>query len=55
MVDDEVQIEVRDTNSLTSQEMNRIIELFEANYDEADPSYIHKRVDALKYIAMATT
>lgn len=55
MGDDEVQIEVRDTNSLTSQEMNRIIELFEANYDEADPSYIDKSVDTLKYIALASS
>lgn len=55
MVDDEVHIEVRDTNSLTSKEMIRIIELFEANYDEADPSYIDKSVDTLKYIALAST
>ncbi|MEL7042486.1 MAG: hypothetical protein AAGL90_13255 [Pseudomonadota bacterium] len=54
MIDDEVHIQIRDTNFLTSSEMNRIIELIEANYDEADPTYIDKSVGTPICIAFAS-
>lgn len=54
MANNEIRIEVRKTNSLTTLEMTRIIELFEANYDEADASYIDKSVETLRYIALAS-
>lgn len=54
MADDEVQIKVRETKSLSPQERQAIITLFEANYDQADPDYIEKSIQTLKYIALAT-
>ncbi|MEM6554675.1 MAG: hypothetical protein AAF642_02305 [Pseudomonadota bacterium] len=55
MVDDEIHIAVRKTDSLGPEDLARILELFEANYDEADPSYIDKSIDTLKHVALAST
>ncbi|MEM1390812.1 MAG: hypothetical protein AAGG45_07000 [Pseudomonadota bacterium] len=54
MADDELQIKVSETKSLSPRQMQAVLTLFAANYDEADPAYIEKSVDTLKYIALAT-
>ncbi|MEM1152931.1 MAG: hypothetical protein AAGI44_02250, partial [Pseudomonadota bacterium] len=54
MADDEIVITVRESGSITSQEKDRILALFESNYEQADPSYISKSIETLKFVAFAS-
>ncbi|MEM6581805.1 MAG: hypothetical protein AAF699_11055 [Pseudomonadota bacterium] len=54
MADDEIVITVRESGSITSQEKDRILALFESNYEQADPSYISKSIKTLKFVAFAS-
>lgn len=55
MADSEIQVNVLKGDDLTSCQIDQLLELFDANYENANHAYFLKSFETMQWIALATT